>query len=509
MKLPFAKNTKRNLLAGYLNQMIGLLFPFLNRTLFLWLLGPEFLGLNGLFRSVIGMMSLAELGVNTAIVSSMYKPIADDDQELVCAYLAFFRTVYRWIGTIVLLIGLCLMPFLRHLIHGSLPPGINLHVLFLIHLGNTVLSYFLFAYRGPVLTAYHRNDVSLHINTITQTIQYVVVFFVLLFTRNYYAYIATTVFFTALKNLVVLRESVRLFPHIAPRGRLCTAARRRIRSDVRSIFLHKIGGVITGSADNIVVSAFLGLSAVAVYGNYYYVLASVAGLIAVLNNATQSGFGNRLHTESQRKNFVLFMRMTRVTMMVTACCAAMMASLYQPFIAIWTKHDPALLRHALTPILMVFHFYVAQSRQTLLMFKGAAGIWQEDRWKPIVAGMFNLALNLSFVLFLPEEYKLDGVIFSTTISFICIQIPWESHAFFSRYFGWEKARAYWAMHARSALATGVLCASAWWISRAVTVPGIPGFIFRALVAAAVIGALLSSFFFRGVNDAIDFIRKKT
>lgn len=72
-----------------------LLFPFLNRTLFLWLLGPEYLGLNGLFGSILGVLMLAELGFGAAVVCSMYKPVADDDRPLICAYLGFYRGVYR------------------------------------------------------------------------------------------------------------------------------------------------------------------------------------------------------------------------------------------------------------------------------------------------------------------------------------------------------------------------------------------------------------------------------
>ena len=93
MKLDFAKNTKRNMLAGMLNKCVGLLLPFLNRTLFLWLFGQElwqigskYLGLNGLFLSILGVLSLAELGFGTAVVCSMHKPVADENRELLCAY---------------------------------------------------------------------------------------------------------------------------------------------------------------------------------------------------------------------------------------------------------------------------------------------------------------------------------------------------------------------------------------------------------------------------------------
>ena len=124
------------------------MFPFLNRTMFLWILGPQYLGLNGLFSAILGVLMLAELGFGTAVVCSMYKPVADDDYDLVCAYLRFYRTIYRWVGSVIFIAGLCLLPFLRKLVHGNLPPGIDLHILYLLHLVNTSLSYFLFAYRG-------------------------------------------------------------------------------------------------------------------------------------------------------------------------------------------------------------------------------------------------------------------------------------------------------------------------------------------------------------------------
>ena len=157
MKLDFARNTRKNIIAGVLNRGLALFFPFLNRTLFLWLLGPEYLGLNSLFSSILGVLMLAELGFGAAVVCSMYKPIADDDRELVCAYLNFYRSVYRRVGTVIFVGGLSLLPFLRKLVHGALPPDVDLQLLYLMHLANTSLSYFLFAHRGAVISAHQRN----------------------------------------------------------------------------------------------------------------------------------------------------------------------------------------------------------------------------------------------------------------------------------------------------------------------------------------------------------------
>ena len=162
-----------------------------------------------------------------------------------------------------------------------------------------------------------------------------------------------------------------------------------------------------------------------------------------------------------------------------------MAAMYQPFIAIWVKNDPALVRHALTPMLMVLYFYVMQSRQVLVSFKAAASLWKQDRWKPIVAGAVNLGANVLFVVFLPDAYKLDGVILSTIIGFAFIQIPWESHVVFTCFFGKAEARAWWRAQARFAAAALALSAAAWGAARLVPLAGIPGLFAKGAAAAAV------------------------
>ena len=494
MKLDFARNTKRNMVANAVNNGIRLMFPFLNRTLFLWLLGPEYLGLNGLFGSVLGVLMLAELGFGTAVICSMYKPIAADDRDLLCAYLRFYRMVYRWVGGVIFGVGLCLLPFLRNLVHGNVPPDIDLHLLYLIHLANTSIGYFFFAYRGSVLGAHHRNDVLANIRTAVSVVQYVATFLVLLLTRNYYAYVLVTVAFTVVSNLLIFRESRRLFPDVEPRGELPDDKRRQVISDVKSIFLHKVGGVISYSTDNIVISAFLGLVAVAAYGNYYYVVSAVSGLAAIVYSSMTAGFGNKIHTETKEENFRLFMKMSQLTQLIILWCAAMMMAIFQPFVTVWTKNDPVLVRHALTPVLMVLFFYVNQSRQILLTFKSAAALWRPDRWKPIVAGAVNLSCNIAFVICLPDAYKLDGVIFSTIIGLVFIQIPWESHVVFTHFFTRDQARTYWRNQAKFLCWTLLFCVAAWWGTSLVRQDGVGGLALKGLVAMAVsVGGALAVF----------------
>ena len=359
-----------------------------------------------------------------------------------------------------------------------------------------------------MLSAYQRHDVETNIRTAVSVTQYVAVFMILLLTRNYYCYVLATVVFTVLQNLLILYESRRLFPEIQPRGALPGHLRHRVVADVKSIFLHKVGGVITYSTDNVVVSAFIGLVAVAAYGNYYYVYTSVAGIVWVVYYSMTSGFGNRIHTESRERNFELFMKFNRLVGIVIVWCAAMMTALYQPFLREWTQGKPELMCHALTPVLMVVYFYLSQSRQVLLTFKSAASLWRQDRWKPIVGGAVNLGTNILFVIYLPPEYKLDGVIFSTILSVALIQMPWETHVLFSVFFNREQAKIYRGFQNRFALLALTLCAVTWGAAFLIPAGGIPGLLVKGAAAAAMSGGFLLAFFRKDLLSVLNALHRK-
>jgi len=508
MKLNLVTNLKRNVLAAAISSATRLIFPFLNRTLFLWLLGPAYLGLNGLFNSILSVLMLAELGFGTAVVCSMYKPVADDDKVLLCAYLKFYRTIYRWVGSVIFIAGMILLPFLRNLVHGNLPPDVNLHILYLIHLVNTSSSYFLFAYRGSVLSAFQRHDVVTNIRTAVNVVQYIFMFVILLITRNYYFYVVSMVCFTAVQNLLILYQSHKLFPDIQPEGELPADLRKKVVSDVKSIFMHRIGRVITYSTDNLVISAFLGLVAVATYGNYYYVYSTVAGIVWAIYYSMESGFGNRIYTSGRKDNFKLFMRFCRLVQIIVVWCSAMTLALYQPFLLEWTRGKHGLMCHMLTPVLMVLFLYINQSRQVLLSFKSGASLWHQDRFKPICAGAVNLITNILFVIYLPKEYKLDGVIFSTIFSMVLIQIPWETHVVFTTFFAKEHARLYWRFHFKFAILAGFLCFLTWGAVTLIPLAGIIGLAIKGFVAAVISGGFLLAFFRQDVLDLVNSVRKK-
>lgn len=74
-------------------------------------LAADYLGINGLFSNILTMLSLAELGIGTAIVYALYKPLATDDRPQIASLVQFYGRCYRVIGIVVGIVGFCLIPF--------------------------------------------------------------------------------------------------------------------------------------------------------------------------------------------------------------------------------------------------------------------------------------------------------------------------------------------------------------------------------------------------------------
>ncbi|MCS4569957.1 hypothetical protein FZ989_00420 [Clostridium perfringens] len=146
------ENSIKNISIGLCGQVLNLLLSFINRTIFINTLGEQYLGINGLFSSILSVLSLAELGIGSAIIYNMYKPLADNDnKKKIQMLINLYRNLYHIIGIVVGILGMLLIPFLDFVIKGNIDIP-NLKIIYILFLSNSVLSYF-FAYKRSILIA--------------------------------------------------------------------------------------------------------------------------------------------------------------------------------------------------------------------------------------------------------------------------------------------------------------------------------------------------------------------
>ena len=195
-------------------------------------MGVQYLGLNSLFTSILQVLNLAELGVGSAMIYSMYKPIAEDDDTAICALMKLYRLYYRVIGMVIAIIGCILTPFVPKLISGDIPKGLNIYILYLLNLGATVLSYWLYAYKNSILQAHQRTDVVSKVTLVTSTIQYVLQLMVLWIFKDYYLYVIVMLVTQVLTNVATAVCADKLYPQYKPYGCVEEKDRKAINGPV-------------------------------------------------------------------------------------------------------------------------------------------------------------------------------------------------------------------------------------------------------------------------------------
>ena len=247
-------------------------------------------------------------------------------------------------------------------------------------------------------------------------------------------------------------QSWKMFPELHPKGRIPKAMRADIGQRTRALFLNKIGNVIVDQADTIVISAFLGLTVLAQYQNYYFIMNSVFGIITILFTAVLAGIGNSLVLESREKNFHDFKTFTFIILWIAGICGTAMLCLYQPFMEIWVGEE--LLLPLSLVVCVCVYYLVREIDQLLNIYKDASGIWHKDRFRPLATALCNLAMNFVMVQFL----GLYGILLSTILSMVFVGMPWLCSNLFSLVFERKWMRGYLLLLFRYTLAAVAIAA---------------------------------------------------
>lgn len=474
------KRSKKNIIWSFAGKVFNILLPFATQTCLIYTLGVQYVGLSGLFTSVLTILSLSELGIGSALVFSMYRPIAEGDNAKVCALLAFYRKCYHIIGGVILTGGLILLPFIRNLISGEVPKDINVYVLYVIYLFSTVLSYFLFAYKTSLLNACQMVDAISEIDIMVNIAKCALQIAGLLLMPSYYVFALVIPLTTLMRNIGVEIWTRRKYPHYCCKGKLPPSDIHQIFEKVKGLFFQSIGNVVLFSVDNIVVSAFLGLTVLGQYNAYLYVHTALVGLVGVVTLSIIPVVGNSIASEDKRKNFQNFRQFNLLWLCIVAWFTICELCLLQPFIQLWAGGD--MLLGDGTAALFALYFYANKHGDMVWVYKSAGGIWKEGRYVPIISAAVNLSTNLLMVRWI----GLAGILLSTILSLFFITIPFGGRVLFRVYFDYRHAwREYLLTHIKHVALTAAIGLPLYWVCKKIPLEGIWCLVARGLLCVVI------------------------
>ncbi len=403
----------KNIFFGYISNFIILFMGFLQRHVFIMVLGRTLLGVNGLYTDILSMLSLAELGIGSALNYSLYKPVAEGNLEKIKSYMRLYRKAYLTIAGVITVIGLAITPFLPYLLKER--GGISvrqLTVYYLIFLFNTVSTYFV-AYKYSLANAQQRNYIQTNIATITKIVTVFAQIIILFLTKNFLLYLLTQAAVELVQKIFVSLYFNRLYPYLQDKkaAKLSKEETDVVVTKTKALMFHKIGDVARLSTDSVIITYFMNVDWVGIVGNYTMIITYAVNFISVIFNSVISGFGNLVATEAKEKQYAMFRVYRFFACWLYGFAAVGFWLLLTPLVTgIWLDESWKLGQTVLTLILVDLYF--KGGRTVLVNFKIAAGVFEQDKYLSLLQGGVNLVLSIIGIRYI----GLAGVYVGTVVS---------------------------------------------------------------------------------------------
>lgn len=404
----------RNSAFGLVGKAASLIANFVSRTVFIYILGKYYLGVNGLYTEILSFLSFAELGFGSAMTFALYGPVARGEREKVRELMDFYKRAYRIIALVILVFGLALTPFLQYIVNGAGSLSLfELRLYFLIFLANTVTTYFVI-YKYGYLNAMQLTYVTTNIETVTSLTCVVMQLVALVLTRSFLVYLLANTATLMASRFVIAYYLNRRFPLLAekPERPLSKADRMGILNEVKGLAVHQFSGVAVHATDSIIISAVptLGVAVVGAISNYNMIINAVSGIVVILFNSVIAGFGNLAVTSDKERFKEVFEESNFANFWVYGLCTACFVVLLTPFIRLWVGDGYVIDTASLA--LIILNFYLQGQSTIYNNARIAKGNFNMDKWWSLLQAVVNLVVSIVGAIYL----GLVGVYIGTVIS---------------------------------------------------------------------------------------------
>ena len=407
-----------NVYSSLASRIILLIAALYVRRLLIRFIGSDVNGLNYLYTSIIGMLSVAELGVGSAIVFSMYVPIVAGDTRKVSALYCLYGRLYRIIGCVIFAGGLVTMCFLPKLIGDYESLSVNVYSTFLLTLISVVVSY-LYSAKTSLIEAHKDNYITTSILTFSRLIRYGLQIAAILIWRSYTIYLFCQILDTLIVWMLTEAAVRRRFSDIiSMKESADSQTLSEVSRNVRAMFMHRIGTIMVSTMDSLIISGFIGVVILGKYSNYMLIAGVVSGTIALFFTPLTSVVGHLCAENDPDKTKRYFDRFYCLNYVLGVVFFLGYYAVIDHVIRIC--FGPGLEVTSAVSFIITLNQFISYMRNSSLLFRNASGTFYNDRWKPIAEGIANLILSLIFVNIFPEPYRVVGVIVATIITNLTI-----------------------------------------------------------------------------------------
>ena len=431
-----------NMFTGMAGDVINTAVGFICRVIFVRMLGSEYLGVKGLFTNILSVLSLAELGIGSAIIYALYKPLAEKDQDKIAAIMQYYRKAYAVIGMVVAILGLSAMPFLNQIIRTQPNIKENIYLIYLLYLFNSVASYF-FSYRASLLTASQRQYIVQGYNYVMTIVVSILQIVFLVLTHEYLSYLIIRIIGSIAYNVWISRKAAKDYPFIKNKNvpPLSAGERKSLFINIRALAINKLSGVLVNSTDNIAITYFTGLSSVGYASNYSILSSMVGSTIGLVFNALPGSVGNLNATASEENRYRFFNVLNLTNFWLFGWGAIGIALVSTDLVKVLYGAEYELPFKI--PLIIAINSFSIGMLQAVYTYKSTLGLFRYGQFLLFFTGFINLALDV----ILGRRFGTFGILLATLIARASTNLWYEPYAVY-RYGLKKNPWIYWIRYAR-------------------------------------------------------------
>ncbi len=371
-----------NTLAGGLGTLLVGLLQFVGRVVFIRFLSDEYLGISSLFTNILSILSLTELGLSTAVCFRLYQPLSGGDSETIKAVMHYFRRAYFVIGWVVIGLGAALLPLLPHLMTGT-TGLVDVRVVYLLYVLQSAFSYWFWGYKAILLQADQKLYIVRFYHVIANLIVTALQLLSLMLFRDFLIYSAIGLLSAVLVNLFSAREVDRLYPYLKEKScrRLDKEEKKSLFQDVSGMSLFKINTTIVNSTDNLVISAFINVKTVALYGNYQIIISGISQVAMQLFGGVTATVGNYYAEDTKEHNELVFRCIQLLCYWVYTFLGIGLLLFLNPVIQLCFGESRVFSPKLV--FLQVFYFVMNGFQRTSFIYRDACGLFWKGKARPV------------------------------------------------------------------------------------------------------------------------------
>lgn len=421
------ENALRNAAIGITNNVVVLVLHLLSRKLFLRYLGIEYLSVEQVARSLLSILSFSEMGIGSAVLYMLYKPVAEGDEKKITQIVNTFRRLNTIIGLVITTLGVCCMPFLHLFITTTVPMG-QVYMIYLLRLAYSASSYF-GAHRQMLINADQKNRVVSMVNLVVNLAGVAMQCVALVVTKSYVPFALVLVATTVVQNLVLHIIGGRMYPYLKEdrHSRIDREAGKDLVTYVKSLFAVKVGGIVINNTDNILVSAIDTLT-VGYMANYSTVTMRLKELLTIFHNSILYSLGIASVEKGPEEKYQLFRKVVLIDQYVVGIICVCTGVLWHDFITVWLGKEYVISDVLMYSVLLNFMWRVQVT--PLAMFRDTNGLFVYVRRVILV----NAALNIVLSLAMGQVIGVPGVYIATVIADILTDFWFDAKLLYEKLF---------------------------------------------------------------------------